>query len=99
MNIIRNYQYPFGDKAAIQKMIWDGVVNHMPSQEAVYLLSRNYFRQQQQHDGTVSLLEDDSVQQRIANLKSMLMVTKAADDALAALHIVSLYLPNGGRGK
>ena len=97
MDIIRNYQYPFGDKATIPKMIWDGVVSHMPSQEAVYLLSQNYFKQQR--DRTVSLLEDDSVQQRIANLKSMLTVTKTADDALAALHVVSLYYLNGGRGK
>ena len=81
-------------------MIWDAVMKHSPSQEAMNLLAQTHHAWQ--HNWGISVLDSDVMQQRVSNLKEVLKNAElflTADDAMAALHVVSLYLFDGGQGK
>lgn len=98
-NVIK-IQYLLGDKVMLPEMIWEAVNRHTASKEAVTLLSQAYHSRQIDRNSFV--LRDEMVQYRVSKLKEMLSAADAkfnADDAMAALHIVSLYLFEGGQGK
>lgn len=97
VNIIVDVQFLLCDSSTLPTMIWDSVIHNFQCELAVRLLAQSYFLGKQ--DREVLLLQDDSVQQRILDLKGILTAANSADDAMAALHIVSLYLFDGGRGK
>jgi hypothetical protein len=97
VNKIVDVQYLLGDNSTLPTMVWNSVISNFQSQEAIKLLALCYHTRQQ--DQNISLLQDISVQQRISNLKTVLTTAHSADDAMAALHIVSLYLFEGGRGR
>lgn len=100
VNNIVNIQYLLGDKQTLPNMIWDAVMTHSPSQEAVNLLAQTYHARQ--HNRAISVLESEAMKQRVSNLKEVLKNAETfltADDAMAALHVVSLYLFDGGYGK
>lgn len=95
-NIVK-FQYLLGDKVVLPEMIWEAVNRHIPSKEAVSLLS-----QACQANRSSYMLLDQGVQDRVLKVKEMLALAEAkfdADDAMAALHVVSLYLFDGGRGR
>jgi len=97
-NVVK-IQYLLGDKNVLPKMIWRSVKNHGESHEAVTLLSRAYYGRQE--NPNFSVLADISTISTIHTLKQSLSFKSrfTADDAMAALHIVSLYLFAGGRGR
>jgi len=100
VNNIVNIQYLLGDKRTLPNMIWDAVMKHSPSQEAVNLLVQTYHARQ--NSRATPVLESEAMKQRVSNLKEVLKNAETfltADDAMAALHAVSLYLFDGGSGK
>lgn len=100
VNNVVKIQYLLGDKVMLPEMIWEAVNRHIPSKEAVSLLSQAYHERQVNRNS--SLLLDHTVQHRVSKLKEMLMLAETrfdADDAMAALHVVSLYLFDGGQGR
>src|SRR6266540_2429810 len=100
VNNIVKIQYLLGDKWTLPKMIWDAVMNHSPSQEAVNLLAQTYHARHRNR--AISVLDSEDMKQRVSNLKDILKNAElflTADDAMAALHVVSLYLFDGGQGK
>ncbi|KAF8969158.1 fungal-specific transcription factor domain-containing protein [Flammula alnicola] len=101
-NYVRNVvkiQYLLGDRNVLPTMIWDAIKTHADSHEAVNLLAKAYYGRQS--DAHFSVLQDFTVVTTIRSLKGSLESKGrfTADDAMAALHIVSLYLFDGGRGK
>lgn len=97
-NVVK-IQYLLGNRNVLPQMIWRSIKNHGESHEAVTLLSRAYYgRQENQH---FSVLKDVSTISTIDTLRQSLSLKSrfTADDAMTALHIVSLYLFDGGRGR
>jgi hypothetical protein len=100
VNNVVKIQYLLGDKLVLPEMIWEAVSRHAPSKEAVSLLSQAYYSRQVNRNSF--MLQDETVQHRVSKLKDMLLVAENrfnSDDAMAALHIVSLYLFDGGQGR
>jgi hypothetical protein len=100
VNNIIKIQYMLGDKVMLPEMIWEAVNQHIASKEAVSLLSQAY--NQRKVDRNSFLLQDKTVQHRVLQLREMLILAETnfkADDAMAALHVVSLYLFDGGQGR
>jgi hypothetical protein len=97
-NVVK-IQYLLGNKDILPKMIWRAVKNHGESHEAVTLLSRAYYGRQE--NPLCSVLKDVSTIGTIDTLRQSLSLKSSfnADDAMTALHIVSLYLFDGGRGR
>jgi len=100
VNNVVKIQYLLGDKLVLPEMIWEAVSRHAASKEAVSLLSQAYYSRQVNRNSF--MLQDETVQHRVSKLKDMLLVAENrfnSDDAMAALHIVSLYLFDGGQGR
>ncbi|KAF9485135.1 hypothetical protein BDN70DRAFT_927679 [Pholiota conissans] len=99
VNNVVKIQYLLGDRDILPIMIWDAIKMHRDSHEAVNLLARAYYGRQ--NDNQYSVLQDINVISTISSLKGSLQLKAhfTADDAMTALHIVSLYLFDGGRGK
>ncbi|KIM40020.1 hypothetical protein M413DRAFT_29155 [Hebeloma cylindrosporum] len=97
-NVVK-IQYLLGDKNLLPQMIWRSIKCHEESHEAVTLLSRAYYGRQD--NPSFSVLADTSVIGTIDSLKNSLSLKSkfSADDAMTALHVVSLYLFEGGRGR
>ena len=97
-NVVK-IQYLLGNKEILPRMIWHSVKSHGESHEAVTLLSRAYYGRQE--NPNFSVLKDVSTIGTIDTLKQSLSFKNkfTADDAMTALHIVSLYLFDGGRGR
>ncbi|KAF8150822.1 fungal-specific transcription factor domain-containing protein [Crassisporium funariophilum] len=92
-------QYLLGDQKTLPAMIWNSVKSHEASHEAVSLLSHTYYKRRTHPDQPV--LNDSSVNKRIGSLRSWLTPRaniRSADDAMTALHLVSLFLFDGGQG-
>lgn len=97
-NVVK-IQYLLGNRNILPQMIWRSIKSHGESHEAVTLLSRAYYGRQENQQ--FSVLKDVSTIGTIATLKQSLSLKSrfTADDAMTALHIVSLYLFDGGRGR
>jgi len=97
VNDIVKIQYLLGDKDTLPDMIWRAVSTHAPSQEAVSLLSQLYSARQENRSLSIAQQPFD---ERIRSLQTMLSRAESfsADDAMTALHVVSLYLFDGGGG-
>ena len=98
-NVVR-IQYLLGDRHVLPTMIWESIQHHPDSHEAVNLLARAYYGRQS--NPTFSVLQTTEVQTTINALLASLQHKRAfhfsADDAMAALHVVSLFLFEGGQG-
>ena len=81
-------------------MIWDAITVHEESREAVNLLSQIYSKRRQ--DPLRQVLSDSPFKARVdglhATLTSAGRPASTADDAMAALHVVSVFLFDGGQG-
>lgn len=99
-NVVR-IQYLLGDRNVLPNMIWDSIQHHPDSHEAVNLLSRAYYGRQS--NASFSMLQSTDVQTTIsallASLRNKGTYQFSADDAMAALHVVSLFLFEGGQGR
>ena len=97
---IAEIQYLLGDRHVLPTMIWESIQHHPDSHEAVNLLARAYYGRQS--NPTFSVLQTTEVQTTINALLASLQHKRAfhfsADDAMAALHVVSLFLFEGGQG-
>ncbi|TEB27068.1 hypothetical protein FA13DRAFT_1756136 [Coprinellus micaceus] len=90
--------YLLGDRSNLPSMIWESCQNHGLSQKALSLLTSIYYRRQQ-HPNQAVLTGSDMH----AQLRSLLdELTKGnlddPDNAIAALHGVSMFLFDGGQG-
>ncbi|KAF9532464.1 hypothetical protein CPB83DRAFT_846832 [Crepidotus variabilis] len=96
-NVVK-IQYLLGDNLTLPEMIWQAVNTHQASQEAVRLLSSTYYSRN--HDPNQRVVDGQTVAIRIDHLRSTLYATPifTSDDAMAALHVVSVYLFDGGKG-
>lgn len=98
-NVVK-IQYLLGDGAILPNMIWDAITVHEESREAVNLLSQIYTQRRQ--DPLRQVLSDVPFRSRVEGLQATLTAagrsTSCADDAMAALHVVSLFLFDGGQG-
>lgn len=99
-NVVK-IQYLLGDREILPNMIWDAISNHDDSKEAVTLLSKAYYGRQL--DPTVPVLTDYEFNGPMVILRNSLLYKKqqtkfTSDDAMTALHVVSLYLFDGGGG-
>ncbi|KAH9481306.1 ustiloxin B cluster transcription factor ustR [Psilocybe cubensis] len=99
-NVVK-IQYLLGDRQILPNMIWEAINNHDDSKEAVTLLSKAYYSRQL--DPQVPVLSDREFEMPITTLKVSLASKKRetrfnSDDAMTALHVVSLYLFDGGGG-
>jgi len=105
---LRNYvdnvvkiQYLLGDKHVLPDMIWSAINNHYESRTAVSLLSKAYYGRQD-NPGFIVLADNEvnaSLDVLAQSLKRAMYVHFTTDDAMAALHVVSLYLFDGGKGR
>ena len=81
-------------------MIWEAITVHEESREAVNLLSQIYSKRRQ--DPLRQVLSDISFKGRVEGLQATLTATgrpaASANDAMAALHVVSVFLFDGGQG-
>ena len=81
-------------------MIWEAITVHEESREAVNLLSQIYSRRRQ--DPLRQVLSDISFRGRVEGLQATLTAASrsaaSANDAMAALHVVSVFLFDGGQG-
>lgn len=98
LNVVK-IQYLLGNRKSLPEMIWRAINAHSDSRDAVALLSKAYYGRQQ--DPNFSVLADADTLEGIQAIGSSLSSRPrfSADDAMAALHVVSLYLFDGGRGK
>ena len=97
-NVVK-IQYLLGDNSILPNMIWEAIKVHEESREAVNLLSQIYSKRRQ--DPLRQVLCDTPFKARVESLQTTLTATgrfASADDAMAALHIVSLFLFDGGQG-
>lgn len=102
VNDVVNIQYLLGDKNLLPTMIWNAVETHPDSQEAVKLLSRAYYGRKA--NPAVPVLADYETKSSVDALRTSLTIRRekcrfSADDAMAALHLISLYLFDGGGGE
>ena len=81
-------------------MIWEAITVHEESREAVNLLSQIYSKRRQ--DPLREVLSDVSFKGRVEGLQASLTASSktasSANDAMAALHAVSVFLFDGGQG-
>jgi C6 transcription factor Pro1 len=100
VNNVVKIQYLLGDKTILPNMIWDAIAVHEESREAVNLLSQIYSKRRQ--DPLRQVLSDTPFKARVdglhATLTSAGRPASTADDAMAALHVVSVFLFDGGQG-
>lgn len=97
VNNVINIQYLLGDQNVLPNMIWEAVNQHDVARQAVTLLARVYYGRQQQPQQIA--LTDHTNKTLLAQLQSELRKDKFdADDAMAALHVVSIFLFDGGKG-
>jgi C6 transcription factor Pro1 len=98
VQMIADIQYLLGDKAMLPTMIWNSYQTHHNSKTALTLLNKVYWRRQQHPDRPV--LTDSEMNSNLHNL--LLELQKGRfddpDDAIAALHGVSMFLFDGGQG-
>lgn len=95
-NVI-NIQYLLGDQHVLPNMIWEAVNKHDVARQAVTLLARVYYGRQQQPRQIA--LTDHTNKTLLAQLQGELRKDNFdADDAMAALHVVSIFLFDGGKG-
>ncbi|KAF9048522.1 fungal-specific transcription factor domain-containing protein [Panaeolus papilionaceus] len=96
-NVVK-IQYLLGDSHILPNMIWEAIQHHQASHEAVLLLSHTY--QVRQREPGLQVICDKDVAYKIQDLERLLNQrhTLTADDAMTALHLVSLYLFDGGTG-
>jgi len=94
MENVIDIQYLLGDKKNLHEMIFQTLSSHDNTREAVKLLASVHHRR---FIRTVAL--DWETDNRLTELRTRLTsAPPTANDAMAALHIVSLYLFDGGRG-
>ncbi|KAF8813338.1 hypothetical protein BYT27DRAFT_7335008 [Phlegmacium glaucopus] len=100
VNNVVKIQYLLGDNTILPTMIWEAIKVHDESREAVNLLSQTYSKRRQEPQRQV--LCDIPFKSRVEGLQATLTATgriaSSADDAMAALHVVSLFLFDGGQG-
>jgi len=100
VNNVVKIQYLLGDNTVLPTMIWEAIKVHEESREAVNLLSQIYSKRRQDPDRQV--LGDIPFKTRVEGLQATLTATgrfaSSADDAMAALHLVSVFLFDGGQG-
>ena len=100
VNNVVNIQYLLGDSAILPGMIWETITVHEESREAVSLLSQIYSKRRQ--DPLQPVLSDIVFKGRVEGLQATLTAASrsapSADDAMAALHGVSVFLFDGGQG-
>jgi len=100
VNNVVKIQYLLGDNTTLPSMIWDAINVHEESREAVNLLSQIYSRRRE--EPLRQVLSDVPFKARVDGLHATLTSTgrpvSSADDAMAALHVVSVFLFDGGRG-
>ena len=80
-------------------MIWEAITVHEESHEAVNLLSQIYSKRRQ--DPLREVLSDASFKGRVEGLQARLTASSrpsSSNDAMAALHAVSVFLFDGGQG-
>ncbi|PPQ63854.1 hypothetical protein CVT24_009067 [Panaeolus cyanescens] len=96
-NVVK-IQYLLGDRQILPNMIWEAIQKHQASHEAVMLLSHTY--QVRQREPGARVICDQNVAYKIQDLERLLKQRNpfTADDAMTALHLVSLYLFDGGSG-
>ena len=99
VNNVIKIQYLLGDNI-LPDMIWEAITVHEESREAVNLLSQIYSKRRQEPQRQV--LSDISFKGRVEGLQATLTASartaSSANDAMAALHIVSVFLFDGGQG-
>ena len=92
-----NLQFRLGNQNVLPNMIWEAVNKHDGARQAVTLLARVYYGRQQQPQQIA--LADCTNERLLAQLQEELRKDNFdADDALAALHVVSIFLVDGGKG-
>ena len=98
VNNVVKIQYLLGDNAILPNMIWEAITVHEESREAVNLLSQIYSKRRQ--DPLRQVLSDIPFKCRVEGLQATLVgkPVSSADDAMAALHVVSVFLFDGGKG-
>lgn len=98
VQMIAEIQYLLGDKTLLPSMIWDSYQTHQNSKTALTLLNKVYWRRQQHPDRPV--LTDSEMSSNLHSLLAELQKGRFddPDDAIAALHGVSMYLFDGGQG-
>lgn len=100
-NVVK-VQYLLGDNAILPNMIWQAIEVHEESRQAVHLLSEIYSkRRESPQDPQHEVLCDVPFRDRVEELQVTLTATgkcSSPDDAMAALHVVSVFLFDGGRG-
>ena len=97
MNVIK-IQYPLGDHI-LPDIIWEAITVHEELREAVNLLSQIYSKRRQ--DPPREVLSDASFKDRVEGLQATLTAsgrTASANDAMAALLVISVFLSDGGQG-
>ena len=99
VNNVIKIQYLLGDKI-LPNMIWEAITVHEESREAVNLLSQIYSKRRQ--EPLRQVLSDTSFKGRVEGLQATLTAAgrtaSTANDAMAALHVVSVFLFDGGQG-
>jgi len=95
---IAEIQYLLGDKAFLPELIWQSCQQNTVSQRALKLLTSIYYRRQQHPRERV--LGDSEMHAELRSLLDELGKGRFdnPDDAIAALHGVSMFLFDGGHG-
>lgn len=98
VQMIAEIQYLLGDKQTLPTMIWDSYRSHANSKTALTLLNKVYWRRQQHPN--MPVLMDSEINRDLSGLLKELERGNFdnPDDAIAALHAVSLFLFDGGHG-
>ncbi|KAG2017765.1 hypothetical protein CC2G_007247 [Coprinopsis cinerea AmutBmut pab1-1] len=98
VQMIAEIQYLLGDRKTLPQMIWDSYRSHPNSKAALTLLNKVYWRRQQHP--TQPVLTDSEMHSNLAVLLQELEKGRFddPDDAIAALHGVSMFLFDGGQG-
>ncbi|KAJ2926858.1 hypothetical protein H1R20_g10253, partial [Candolleomyces eurysporus] len=95
---ISEIQYLLGDRSNLPTMIWESCQTHPNSQKALSLLTSIYYRRQQHPNQAV--LANSEMHTQLHSLLDELGKGNFddPDDAIAALHGVSMFLFDGGQG-
>lgn len=95
---ISEIQYLLGDRSNLPNMIWESCQTHPNSQKALSLLTSIYYRRQQHPNQAV--LANSEMHTQLHSLLDELGKGNFddPDDAIAALHGVSMFLFDGGQG-
>ena len=100
-NIVK-IQYLLGDGNRLPIMVYNTVTSHDISRAAVKLLSYTYNARHNQ-TSNARVLDDESLSPQLVSIRDRLSQKEKGrvlkeDDAMAALHVVSLFLFDGGCG-